>query len=130
MALFEWSNVYSVGNSTIDHQHQRLFGIANRFHDSYIKRHTRSQLSGIFDELIDYTHEHFAFEERMMEDNDFPGVERHKENHKKLIGLVGNYKQQFERGDDGVEDRVMNFLKLWLDVHIVGMDRQYKKFIQ
>ena len=64
-----------------------------------------------------------------MRKNNYPEFHQHKKNHEKLIELVAKYKEQFERGDEDIERRVLDFLKLWLNGHIMGMDRQYKPYI-
>jgi len=129
MALFEWDSIYSVGDEFIDNQHKRLFQIANRFYTAYQERQARTVLGSIFDELIDYTLLHFKDEEALLRKHNFPEFHQHKRNHEKLIGLVSRYKEQFEQGDEGIEERVLDFLKLWLNGHIMGMDRQYKPYI-
>lgn len=129
MALFEWDSIYSVGDEFIDNQHKRLFQIANRFYNAYQARQARTVLGSIFDELIDYTILHFKDEEELLRQHNFPEFHQHKRNHEKLIGLVSRYKEQFEQGDEGIETRVLDFLKLWLNGHIMGMDRQYKPYI-
>lgn len=130
MALFEWEDIYSVGVASIDEQHKKLFDIANRFHEAYDKGHGRKILGLIFKELITYTQVHFAEEERLMREQNYPDYHRHKVNHEKLLGLVLAYKERFERDEQGIERQVMNFIKTWLNGHILGMDRNYRSHVQ
>jgi hemerythrin len=129
MGLFVWKDVYSVGIDEIDQQHQQLFDIANRFHFEYENRPKRDVLAGIFGELVVYTKKHFADEERMMRENNYPDFDAHKSNHDKLVKLVGWYMDQFEEGKDGIEENAMNFIKTWLNGHILGMDRKYTPYM-
>jgi hemerythrin len=126
MTLFVWQDIYSVGVDKIDAQHRNLFEIANRFHDACVAQAARSRLIQIFNELVTYTASHFADEENMLRAMNCPDYERHKENHTKLVGLVLNYKSQMERGEPEVETRAMEFIKTWLNGHILGMDRNYR----
>lgn len=125
MALFEWHNIYSVGDADIDSQHKRLFDIANRYHAAYSTRSSTETLMSIFYELIEYTVTHFTAEEQFMQRHQFPGFLQHKEQHQKLVKLVLNYKALLERRDPGAEQRAMDFLRLWLNGHILGSDRNY-----
>jgi hemerythrin-like metal-binding protein len=129
MALFEWKPLYSVGDSRIDAQHQQLFSIANRLHEAHSLGRGKQVLGGIFQELIDYTVTHFAEEEALLQRTGYPDYLRHKQNHEKLLGLVSGYQRQFERGEDGTEERLMAFIKTWLDGHILGMDRNYSQHV-
>lgn len=129
MALFTWDRVYSVGNEEIDQQHQKLFDIANNFADACKAGCGQAVLGTIFDQLIDYTRVHFAYEEEMLEQMKYPDFQRHKANHEKLLGLVMNYREQFRGGEKDVQERVLAFLKTWLDGHICGMDRRYSSHI-
>jgi hemerythrin-like metal-binding protein len=129
MALFTWDNIYSVGVTSIDNQHRRLFDIANRFHAAYINRDGRPVLTAIFKELVNYTATHFADEEQLMREHNFPDYPEHKAQHDKLVRLVLVYQEQFERGDADIEQRAMNFIKTWLNGHILGTDRNYRPYM-
>jgi hemerythrin len=126
MALFEWQDIYSVGVERLDNQHKHLFGIANRFHAAFERGESRAVLTAIFNEMVDYTAQHFADEERMMLECNYADFDRHKANHEKLVNLVLGYKRQLEGTDPGVEAAAMNFIKTWLTGHVLGMDRNYR----
>ena len=124
--LFVWQDIYSVGVEAIDNQHKRLFEIANRFHAAYELGAGRPALAAIFKELVDYTVTHFADEERMLLACGYPDYDRHKANHEKLVGLVLGYQRRMEGSEPGVEPQAMNFIKTWLNGHVLGMDRNYR----
>lgn len=130
MALFTWQDIYSVGVERIDEQHKNLFAIANRFHAAFERNDTRAVLTAIFNELIDYTAHHFSDEERLLREHNYPDYDRHKANHEKLVALVLTYKRQLEGGEVGMEQRAMDFIKTWLNGHILGMDRSYRDFVK
>ncbi len=129
MALFTWKEIYSVGNSTIDQQHQQLFAIANNYHSAFMERADRATLKAIFEELINYTAFHFAEEERLMQEGGYPDFQSHKRNHEKLVELVMHYKNNFDDSPDDIAQHAMEFIKTWLNGHILGMDRKFKPFL-
>jgi len=129
MGLFVWKEIYSVGNSKIDEQHQKLFEIANRFHRAHDEDHGSGVLASIFEELLEYTQFHFRDEEQLMRKCGFPDFDKHRANHEKLISVVLNLKKNFEAGEEGIEERIMEFLKMWLNGHILGMDRGYRSHV-
>lgn len=126
MGLFVWQDIYSVGVEAIDNQHKRLFAIANRFHAAYEQGAGRPALAAIFKELVDYTVTHFTDEERLMRECGYEDYDRHKANHEKLVGLVLGYQRQMEGNAPDVEPHAMNFIKTWLNGHVLGMDRNYR----
>ena len=129
MSLFEWQPIYSVGDADTDAQHRQLFDIANRFERAYHEGSGTQQLFIIFSELIDYTKVHFADEERLMRQAGYPECDKHKENHDRLVELVGAYCRSFERGDKDVAENAITFIKTWLTGHILGMDRKYRPYV-
>jgi methyl-accepting chemotaxis protein len=62
--LMVWSNALSVGHAEIDRQHQVLIEIANRLNASMRSGAGRAACGSILDELVNYTVNHFAFEEK------------------------------------------------------------------
>jgi len=129
MSLFVWKEIYSVGNPQIDEQHQKLFEIANRFSRAYDENTGSESLTSIFEELLAYTQFHFRDEEALMKKCGFPDFDKHRANHDKLINVVLSLKKNFEAGEDGIEERIMEFLKMWLNGHILGMDRSYRSHV-
>jgi len=61
MSIFEWDNIYSVGLEEIDTQHQKLFKIANEYHQAFSHNPERHILMPVFNELLAYTQYHFGY---------------------------------------------------------------------
>ena len=129
MTLFVWSDMFSVGFSEIDAQHQRLFSIGNNFHGEHSRGATRGTMEKIFGELIEYTRYHFDDEERILKKCGYPELPKHHLNHEKLVRLVQGYQKQLQAGTPGVEGQCMEFIKMWLNAHILGSDKQYSPYL-
>jgi hemerythrin len=130
MALFAWQEIYSVGVERIDNQHKNLFEIANRFHAAFERGEARAVLATIFRQLVSYTVYHFADEERILQQCGYADYDRHKANHEKLVSLVLGYQRQLDSGEPGIEPHAMNFIKTWLNGHVLGMDRSYRDSVR
>lgn len=128
MALFVWDEIYRVGIPTIDEQHRRLFDIANRFHDAVVRREGRPALLAVFDELAEYTAYHFREEEQRMAEVGYPDLLKHRGYHERLVGLVVTYRKQLSEGVDGIEARATDFIKMWLNAHVLGTDKEIGKY--
>jgi hemerythrin len=79
----------------------------------------------VLDELIRYTETHFQTEERLMQTHRYPGIESHKLEHHMLVKKVADFQKEFDSGRTSVSIEVMNFLRDWLNGHILGTDKQY-----
>ena len=122
-SLIEWSAALQVGFGEIDHQHQKLIEIANRLNGAMQSGHGRSACGAILNELVDYTVNHFAFEENLMLQQGYSAREQHLEQHRKLIADVSSFKQQFETGDASISVELMIFIRDWLMNHIMKVDK-------
>lgn len=129
MTLFVWGDMFSVGYSEIDAQHQKLFSIGNNFHGEHTSGANRATMEKIFGELIDYTRYHFDDEERILKKCGYPDLPKHHLNHEKLVKLVQSYQKQLQAGAPGVETQCMEFIKMWLNAHILGTDKQYSPYL-
>lgn len=121
--LLAWDANYSIGVDTVDQQHRQLFEIINRFYDAWRSRAGRDALGRVFDELLEYTRYHFAEEERLMRETGYPGLAAHQRAHEELVTLVGRHRAQLEAGIAGVETQALEFLKTWLNIHVLEEDR-------
>ena len=129
MALLNWSTEYSVEVESIDKQHQQLFSMLNDLHDA-MKAGKGAQLAPrVLKKLVDYTCEHFAWEEALMAKAHYPELARHKAEHDKLTGEVAKLVQDVESGKTVVSMKLLQFLRSWLQDHIAGVDKKYTSYL-
>ncbi|MCL4537578.1 MAG: bacteriohemerythrin [Nitrospirae bacterium] len=129
MALFTWSDKYSVNINEIDNQHKKLIGIINELHDAMSKGKSNDILSNVLQDLIDYTRVHFANEERIMNMHGYHDYTAHKAAHEDLLRQVTKFDKEFREGKFGLSIQMMNFLKDWLSKHILETDKKYSPFL-
>jgi hemerythrin len=125
MALFNWSNSYSVGVKEIDDQHKILIGLINDLHDGMKVGKGKEVMGGVLNELMRYTVFHFGYGEKILEKNSYPDIDAHKKLHKVLIEQVNKIKSDYDTGNKVLSMEVMSFLKDWLSNHIMGTDKKY-----
>lgn len=119
-----WDPIYRIGVDVIDQQHQGLFDIGNRFYDAWRQRVRGAVLRRIFDELLEYTSFHFAEEERLMQQIDYPSLQQHRANHEELVDLVNHYRSQLKVGRAGAERQALEFVRTWLRAHVLDADKK------
>ena len=120
--LMAWSNALAVGHAEIDRQHQVLIEIANRLNNAMHVGAGRAACGSILDELVNYTVNHFGFEEKLMEKHRYPDREAHLAAHHKLIEEVSKFKRQYESGAT-IPIELMGFIRDWLVNHILKVDK-------
>ena len=128
--MFEWNERYSVGIPSIDAQHQTLFGMAADLHAAMSSGQGKAASGRILDRLVRYTASHFAHEERLMRQHDFPGLVQHKAQHDALTKQVLQFQSDLQSGRATITVQLLQFLKSWLVGHIEGSDQQYAPFLK
>ena len=123
--MFEWSNSYSVGITSIDAQHQNLFAMGRELHTAMSNGQGKASLAKILDRLVQYTNVHFAHEERLMRLADYPELAEHTAEHALLAKKVTQFQKEFEAGRAVMTVQLLQFLKDWLHHHIKGSDQKY-----
>ncbi len=111
--------------ATIDEQHQELVNILNRLFVAVAKREGQKAIAEILDALLVYTQTHFALEERLMKDANYPDIERHMEEHRKLVEQLDELARKFMLDEKPIYFEMLSFLRTWLKEHIMGSDQKY-----
>jgi hemerythrin len=125
MALVVWSDALSVQVKSIDGQHQKLVQLVNLLHDHMVQGKANTVLGKAVSELVRYTKEHFAYEERLMAQAGYPGLVEHRRAHEALTDRVSEFERGLNEGKAFLSQGLMFFLRDWLKNHIQGVDKQY-----
>lgn len=131
MPLLVWRDQLSVGSPEIDEDHQRLIGFVNALHDAVTEAQSEKVVSRILMELIEYTRDHFAREEKVMKACNYPDLERHQKIHAALTRKVLIFAQTYLRTPtDQVKRELIDFLASWLVEHIIKEDRKVGAYLR
>ncbi|MBF0125137.1 MAG: hemerythrin family protein [Magnetococcales bacterium] len=125
-----WSEKYRFGIAEIDRQHQQLFAIFWELHTAIGEGSDLEKVNDCFDRLHRYVMTHFAYEEQLMTEYDFPQLLAHRQQHADirddLQALLSIYNETEESEVKlGIPHKVAEFLEEWLEEHIHHSDRQY-----
>lgn len=129
MALFVWSDKFSVNIKEIDEQHKKLVSLVNDLHIAMQTGKGKELLGKILQNLIDYTAKHFAHEEHLMKKHGFAEYLKHKAEHEKLVSQVLDFQKKFQAGSAVLTLEIMSFLKDWVSKHIVETDKKFGPFL-
>lgn len=129
MDLFVWTDEHRVGIRAIDEQHQKLVSTVNDLFAAMRAGAGQDAMEGVFQTLVDYTQTHFATEEELMSAHGYPKYLSHKKEHEELTAKVLDLQRRFQEGDFGVTVRTAEFLRDWLDNHLLTTDQEYAPFL-
>lgn len=125
MAFYEWGDNLSVSIPSIDRQHKKLIGYINSLAEAIDEGQSRVKLEGILKGLVSYTKTHFVFEEMLFERYEYADRDNHMKAHEQLFTSIEDFKQRISHGDAEYGSELMEFLKSWLNDHILREDKAY-----
>ncbi len=125
-----WDDSYSVGIQAIDDDHKKLLTLINNLQTSVLYPTGEAFERHALGELVDYTKYHFAREEKLMSEYDYPDFEPHRKQHEEMIAKVGDYMAAYENDREATIDELTVFLKTWLLSHIAGTDQKYSGYLR
>ncbi len=128
MARIEWDQSFSVDNAEIDNQHKKWIAIYNKIHDCLTAGDDTS-LSALAAESLaamhDYACNHFKFEERYMEQLNYPELISHRRLHRDFENLIYKYRRELEEGKILLNTSLLKIIRTWLVEHILTEDKKY-----
>lgn len=131
MRELEWSQDLSVGIEKIDKQHQELFKKSNELLEA-IGANDKDKVIEVIDFLCDYVIEHFAYEERIQLEYNYPAFEAHRDMHSNFIKKVYKFKKEVDKHgiDENLANEVKHELVNWLINHICSIDKKLGIFLK
>ncbi len=130
MALIEWQSRFSVDVPAIDEQHKKLVSLINALHDAMLAGKGSEVQKQILADLIRYTQNHFDAEEAFMRSVQYPHFAEHRLNHEKMTREVILFRKNVEQGNLILSMDLMDFLRNWLQNHILSEDLQYAAWVK
>jgi len=126
---FEWTKDLDTGIAEIDQQHRKIADYINALHSARQGQEEDGSVGDVLDGLLDYTINHFTFEEHLMEKAGYPYLTAHQRVHELFGKRVAEYRGRFNDGEP-IADELLEMLKHWLANHIKTEDRGYLSTVQ
>lgn len=95
--MFKWKDVYSCNVREIDLQHEKLFELGSSLYELLASKQSLDHYDEIMEllsELESYTAYHFSYEEELMAQFEFEGLEEHKKEHADFIQAIQKFKME------------------------------------
>jgi hemerythrin-like metal-binding protein len=121
--LIEWKSDLSVDNDSIDSEHQGLIKVINILYRSVRSAADMSVIEDTYNEMRRYTETHFANEERMMTEANYPELEKHRKQHQGFVRRLDEVYNEYHSGTDSAGVSLMSLLGAWWTAHINTTDK-------
>jgi hemerythrin len=129
--VYQLTNDLLTGNTIIDSEHKELFRVVNLLMDECSKGKGRSQLEPTIKFLVDYVNKHFAHEEQLQKNSNYPNMAAHHmfhENYKRKLMEIVN---AIPSSGPGVKDLANMNMHIGLLVsHIKTEDKKLGSFLK
>ena len=123
-----WDDGMSVGIPEIDEDHKRFIALVAGFNQSIAVRVAITEVQKRLQDIVGDAAEHFAHEERLLNEWRYPGADDHARIHAQLVEVLQNIKSQISSGYDAEWVEAGLKIKEVLIHHIQTEDMKYAEF--
>ena len=122
MAELQWRDEFRIGIDEIDDDHKQLVALIGKVQRALHTGANQHQVGAFLSEIYNQIATHFALEERLMLESQYPAYADHKEDHETLLDDLRDMMDEVE--DDGVLDEVQltDDLDRWFSDHFHSHD--------
>jgi hemerythrin len=125
VTLLTWNHACTIGVRAMDDQHAVLMDTLNELRLTLVHGGGREQVGEVLVRLIDFTRMHFSCEERLLEAHGYPGIELHREAHRRLMIELESVAQRAAHQDELHMRALLLFLRDWYLSHVADLDSEY-----
>jgi len=128
--MFELTEDMIIGVAKIDEQHGEFVRTINNFMEMGPQAFSKEERQRILDWLGDYAVKHFADEEELQIQCNYPNYETHKTQHQDFIAKLLNMKKKTPAEGATVSFTLdlMRFVTNWIIKHIKSSDVAFGKY--
>lgn len=123
MPYLEWNPAYDTGIGGIDYEHHRLVDMLNEIHELILKDADPRKIATTLADFHALASAHFALEEKIMRDQNYPGFEGRRDTHYRLLDQVREVMDAYETGSYRQGESLPATLKQWL-MEAMGIDAE------
>ena len=124
-----WTNKYLTGDDKVDGDHRKIFELVESILDLSAKdlsTQRDTKIKTVVDFLSEYIKTHFASEDRLMREMNYPDIEQHRKEHADLTSKVYKLREDFHTHGSTLDLSLFinKFLIGWITTHIMDSDKK------
>ncbi len=130
MDFFEWTSEFELGIPVIDIQHKRIADYINKLHTA-IENNNEELMKEVAESVVNYTCEHFAYEEALLNKSDYILTEPHIIVHNNFKASAAKMREEVCNGDNIIPaaKKMRSTLTIWLGSHIKKEDADWAESV-
>ena len=129
---YKFDSSLETGHPMIDEQHKRFIQAVNDFYSACISGKGSEEITKTMDFLEEYTSEHFAMEEQLQIDYNYPDYNRHRLSHESFKRIVKELRTNLN--ENGTTQKlaleITGKIADWLISHITAQDKKIADHIK
>ncbi|MCP3870862.1 MAG: hemerythrin family protein [Gammaproteobacteria bacterium] len=138
-----WQKKFQTGNELIDQDHKYLICLFNSIELALSKPDLLPHLPMFFEQLVEFSKEHFTREEGIQQKIGYPNHSAHKLEHKRILEHLQLVNQQIDKvmasgievsdGDvltDMLGSDLMDLARQWVIDHLLKADRDLVPYLE
>ena len=124
----EWCPEYSLGDSHADEEHQQLFAVVSDYVRAVNQGMGHQMSRWLLKFFMEKSQDHFANEERLMQDTGYPFVVEHQSAHLSFMMMINDLARLAESRD--VSRELALYLLGWAKTHTCGLDADFARHVR
>ena len=123
-----WSDDFRLGIRKIDEEHAVFLSILNSLEDAVAQGRENQVVGKAINDLMLYAYNHFAGEEKLLRDHEYPDYERHMKIHEAATSKILELADSHRENSSNARQLIMALTE-WLIKHIQGTDKKYVPYL-
>lgn len=119
------NDALSLGIDAMDEKHDGFLEIL-----TFMKKSPKGDFLTLFKEMILHTKEHFDFEERLMREHNFHGLQEHLQEHQKLLNEMSYFYEKSKKMSLMGEVYINEYAYERFQWHVTHIDAQLAMFLK
>lgn len=121
---------HALGIPSLDRQHREMMDLVNELAEAVAHGCDYERAHQQMEKILDFVADHFAHEEILMRQHDFPGAEQHAAEHEKLLREAATLMETYDAGHADRAVLVTAFLTDCAENHILNEDREISQYFR
>lgn len=120
---------HCIGIGALDGQHRELVAQVNRIAHAIDRKKPAAEINALMDELVRLARDHFTFEEGLMTEYGFPGMEAHAREHRSLLERLANLSAVLHTSNPHKVELVLAFITDWAELHLLQGEKVLGEYL-
>lgn len=131
MAL-QWDESLELGIEEIDNQHRSIFEHFKQLSEATQEGKSKEIVEGLIDFLCEYTHAHFATEDKLMTEYKYPKIDEQRHEHSEFTRDIRELKHRIEveGATREISLEISGKLLRWIIQHVKNHDKIMGEYVK